>query len=216
MLSQCIKMIQKLISACSCSGFLGLANILLNMLKAVFNQRAKISEFLMKGSDPGIIIFALTLAYDKVRKFFYLFIGLLHAQFNLNAQQVLVKYDFKNCVLAANLPNAGDLKNSVPLNCDCGIEDEALILDGQRIEFPVSLDSFLGMTIPFAFHFYLEYLAERWICSARRPNATQIPIYALAIGRKTRSFSSMFAKESMKIFFWRQKQTQPVVGKPYA
>ena len=89
----------------------------------------------------------------KYASFFYLFIGLLHAQFNLNAQQVLVKYDFKNCVLAANLSNVGDLKNSAPLNCDCGIEDEALILDGQRIEFPVSLDSFFRNDYSLCFSF---------------------------------------------------------------
>ena len=66
---------------------------------------------------------------------------------------MLVKYDFKNCVLAANLSNVGDLKNSAPLNCDCGIEDEALILDGQRIEFPVTLDSFFRNDYSLCFSF---------------------------------------------------------------
>ena len=84
---------------------------------------------------------------------FSLFIGLLLIPFKPKAQQVLVKYAFKNCGLTANQCNAGDLKNSVALNCDCGIEDEAVILNGQKIELPVTLDSFFRNDYSLCFSF---------------------------------------------------------------
>lgn len=61
---------------------------------------------------------------------------------SMQGQKIAVGYHFDGCGFKAQIPSAEDLKNRLPASCDCGIDSDAVILDGQTLEMPASLDSF--------------------------------------------------------------------------
>ncbi|MBK7231540.1 MAG: gliding motility-associated C-terminal domain-containing protein [Saprospiraceae bacterium] len=71
-----------------------------------------------------------------------LFFGIWICTLELDAQRLTVSYLFDNCGLQAVDTAFPDLKNLLPLECDCGVESDAAVLDAQVLEFPASLDTF--------------------------------------------------------------------------
>ncbi len=66
----------------------------------------------------------------------------LNAQRTLEAQRLVAAYHFENCSLRSVNPLAADMTAQSALNCSCGLDNEDVILDGQRLQLPASLDSF--------------------------------------------------------------------------
>lgn len=69
-----------------------------------------------------------------------IFVLFISTSLSGQAKRVFI-YNFDSCFLQENNSNAGDVSNSNPAICGCGIEGEALNCSGQVLTWPIAYDS---------------------------------------------------------------------------
>ncbi|MBK9272128.1 MAG: gliding motility-associated C-terminal domain-containing protein [Saprospiraceae bacterium] len=89
-------------------------------------------------------------------RFFWLPLLCLHFIGSSQAQRLTVSYLFDGCQLQSTDSRAENLKNTLPLECDCGVDGESVVLNAQTLEFPISLDSFFENDFSLCFSFLPE------------------------------------------------------------
>ena len=99
-------------------------------------------------------------------------LGLFCHSFELVSQN-RVRYSFSGCSLKENNQKTQDISAKIPAQCDCGIEQEAIVSTGQTLLFPKQLDSFFfndfslcfTVNVPIGPVAELDLFTKSWTCN---------------------------------------------------
>ena len=89
-------------------------------------------------------------------RYYFFFILLCVATTVLSQTKFVSAYDFAGCGTKDVSGRLSDISNSVLLQCDCGVDNQAAIMNNNTLEFPATIDSLFKSDVTVCFDVLIE------------------------------------------------------------